>query len=144
MAFRKIACLIPSCDSRGLAWTLRDPACPDGMPSHFADTDAALAQLSARYGWQIRQTHRGRRLMACRRCAAAGIIPITPGRAWLLAVTGRTRRFAAFEPICQPAPALSAAGHRESMTAELPAEHEGLPGALDDSFFPGRVKGVTA
>jgi hypothetical protein len=30
------------------------------------------------------------------------------------------------------------------MTTELPAEHKGLPGALDDSFFPGRMKGATA
>ncbi len=53
MAFRKIAYLIPSCDGCGLAWSFRDPACPDGIPPHFADTATALGQLPARYGWQI-------------------------------------------------------------------------------------------
>ena len=144
MAFRTIACLIPSCDGCGLARSFRDPACPDGTPPHFADSATALGQLSARYGSRIQPQRRGRPLMACRRCAAAGIIPGTPGRAWLLAVTGWIRRLVPSGPICRPAPALPAAGHRESMTVELPAEQEGLLGALDDDFFPGRVKGAAA
>ena len=32
----------------------------------------------------------------------------------------------------------------DSRGHELPAEHEGLLGALDDEFFPGRVKGARA
>jgi hypothetical protein len=144
MAFRKIACLFPSCEGCGLARSFRDPACPDGIPPFFAGSATALDQLPIRYGWQIQPQRRGRPLMACRRCAAAGIIPGTPGRAWLLAVTGWIRRFVPSGPICGPTPALPVAGHRESMTAEPPVEQEGLPGALDDSFFPGRVKGAGA
>jgi hypothetical protein len=104
MAFRKIAYPFPSCDGCGLARSFRDPACPDGIPPHSADTDTALGQLSARYGWQIQPQRRGRPLMACRRCAAAGIIPGTRGRAWLLAVTGGIRRFVPLGPSASPRP----------------------------------------
>ena len=77
MAFRKISYLIPSCDSCGLAWSFGDPACEEGIPPHFVSRAAALTHLSADYGWQITRTRMGPRLMACRRCAAAGVIPAT-------------------------------------------------------------------
>ena len=99
MAFRKIAYLIPSCDGCGLAWSFSDPACADGIPPHFADTATALGQLPARYGWQIRPRRWARPLMACRRCAAAGVIPDTPGRAWLLVAAGWVRRLVPFGPV---------------------------------------------
>ena len=136
MAFRKIAYLIPSCDGCGLAWSFRDPACPDGIPPHFADTTAALGQLPARYGWQIQPRRYGRPLMACRRCAAARVIPGTPGRAWLLAVAGWIRRLMPFGPVRRPTPALPLSGHPESMTAGLPADQEDLIASLDDELFP--------
>jgi hypothetical protein len=143
MALRKIACLIPSCNSRSPAWTFRDPACPDGSPPHLAGTATALGQLPIRHGWQIQPRRRGRRLTACRRCAAAGIIRGTPGRTWLLTVTGCIRRFVPVGPICRPTPALPTAGQRGLITAELLAEREGLLGALDDEFFPRHAKGTT-
>src|SRR6266516_2961205 len=85
MAFRKISYLIPSCDGCGLAWSFYDPACAEGIPPHFASRAAALAQLEADYGWQIVRLCRVWPLMACRRCAAAGVIPAILGRRWLLA-----------------------------------------------------------
>jgi len=88
MAFRKISYLIPSCDGCGLAWSFNDPACADGIPPHFASRAAALTQLPADYGWKITRTRMGPRLMACRHCAAAGVIPT--GGPCLAARGGRT------------------------------------------------------
>ncbi len=75
--------------------------------------------------------------MACRRCAAAGVIPGTPGRAWLLAVAGWLRRLVPFGPARRPTPAVPLSGHPESMTAVLPADQEDLLASLDDELFPG-------
>ena len=136
MAFRKISYLIPSCDSCGLAWSFGDPACVEGIPPHFASRAAALAQLPADYGWQVTRTRMGPRLMACRRCAAAGVIPATARRAWLLAAAGRIRRLVPFGRIGAPLPPGLGPGHPESMTAALPAEQEGLLTALDVEIFP--------
>jgi hypothetical protein len=136
MAFRKIAYLIPTCDGCGLAWSFRDPACLGGIPPRFAGIATALGQLPTRYGWQIQPRGWKRPLMACRGCAAAGIIPRTPDRAWLMAMTGWIRCFVPFGPVCRPTPALPAAGHPESMITELPAEQEDLLAALDDELFP--------
>jgi len=136
MAFRKISYLIPSCDGCGLAWSFGDPACADGIPPHFASRAAALAQLPADYGWQIRPRRLGCPLMACRRCAAAGVIPATAGRAWLLAAAGRIRRLVPFGPVRRAVPAGPGPGHPESMTAVLPAGQEGLLAALDAEIFP--------
>ena len=88
MAFRRISYLIPSCDGCGLAWSFGDPACAEGIPPHFASRAAALAQLAADYGWQVRPRRLGRQLMACRPCAAAGVIPAGAGRAWAGAGSG--------------------------------------------------------
>ena len=75
--------------------------------------------------------------MACRRCAAAGVIPATAGRAWLLAAAGRIRRAGAVRAAsAAPLPAGLGPGHPESMTAALPAEQEGLLTALDAEIFP--------
>ena len=136
MAFRKISYLIPSCDGCGLAWSFGDPACAEGIPPHFANRAAALAQLPADYGWQVRPRRLGSPLMACRRCAAAGVLPATAGRAWLLAMAGRIRRLVPFGPVRRPiTPAGLAPGHPESVTAVLPAEQEDLLAALDTETF---------
>jgi hypothetical protein len=135
MAFRRISYLIPSCDGCGLAWSFSDPECAEGIPPHFASRVAALGQLPADYGWQISSRRLGRPLMACRRCAAAGAIPATAGRPWLLAAYW-VRRLVAFGPIRHPVSAGLAAGHPESMTAGLPAEQEELLAALDAEIFP--------
>lgn len=136
MAFRKIAYLIPSCDGCGLAWSFSDPACPGGIPPHFADRIFALGELPARYGWQVQPRRWGRPLMACRACAAAGVIPGTAGPACLLAVAGWIRRVVPFGPVIRPTPALPADGHPEPVTAALPAGQEALLAALDDDLFP--------
>jgi hypothetical protein len=120
MAFRRITYLISSCDGCGLAWSFGDPACAEGIPPHFASRAAALAQLPADYGWQVRRRRAGRPLMACRRCAAAG----------------RIRRLMASGPVRRPVPAGLVPGHPESLTAVLPAEQEGLLAALDAEIFP--------
>ena len=135
MAFRKISYLIPSCDGCGLAWSFGDPACAEGIPPHFASRAAALAQLAADYGWQIRPRRLGRPLMACRRCAAAGVIPAGAGRAWLLAAAGRIRGLVPFGPVRRSMPVGLAPGHPESVTAALPAEQEDLLAALDAENF---------
>ena len=135
MAFRKISYLIPSCDGCGLAWPFYDPACAEGIPPHFASRAAALAQLEADYGWQIVRLPVGP-LMACRRCAVAGVIPATLGRRWLLAVTGWVRRFVPFGAILRRMPAGIVAGHPESMDAMLPPEQEGLLAEIDAELFP--------
>lgn len=136
MAFRKISYLIPYCDGCGLAWSFADPACIDGIPPHFASRAAALTQLPADYGWQLTRLRTGPRLMACRRCAAAGVIPATTGRAWLLAMAGWIRRLVPFGPIRRPLPPGLGPGHPESMTAALLAEQEGLLTELDTELFP--------
>jgi hypothetical protein len=138
MAFRKVSYLIPSCDGCGLAWSFGDPACADGIPPHFTSTAAALSQLSADYGWQVVPRRLGRPLMACRRCAAAGVIPATPGRRWLLAIAGWARRFVPFGPVSRAAAADLPAGHPESAIAALPPDQEDLLAAIDDEFFPDR------
>jgi hypothetical protein len=96
MAFRKVSYLVPSCDGCGLAWSFFDPACSDGIPPHFADRAAALEQLPGDYGWQVRSRPFGRPLMACRTCAAAGVIPDDALRGWLLAAAGWVRRLVPF------------------------------------------------
>ena len=101
------------------------PAGPPRSPSCLLTT----AGRSGRAAW-------GARLMACRRCAAARVIPATAGRAWLLAAAGRIRRLVPFGPVRRPVPAGLAAGHPESMTAVLPAEQEDLLAALDAEIFP--------
>ena len=136
MAFRKIRYLIPVCDGCGLAWSFADPACTDGIPPHFASRAAALTHLPAGYGWQVTRSRRGSRLMVCRRCAAAGVIPAAPGRAWLLAAAGRIRRVVPFGPIRRPLPPDPGPAHPESVTTALPAEQEDLLRALDAETFP--------
>jgi hypothetical protein len=139
MAFRKISYLIPSCDGCGLAWSFGDPACAEGIPPHFASRTTALAQLPADYGWQISRRRPGPRLMACRRCTAAGVIPATAGRPWLLAAAGRVRRVVPFGPVRRPMPTALAPGHPESMTVVLPAEQERLLAGLDPEIFPDQT-----
>jgi hypothetical protein len=136
MAFRKISYLIPSCDSCGLTWSFGDPVCEDGIPPHFASRAAALAQLPSDYGWKITRIRMSPQLMACRRCAAAGVIPDTAGWAWLLAIAGRIRWLVPFGRIRPSLPAGLGPGRPESMTTALPAEEEGLLAALDRESFP--------
>ena len=136
MAFRKVSYLISSCDGCGLAWPFGDPACADGVPPHFASRAAALEQLPADYGWQVGARRLGRPLMACRRCAAAGVIPDSAGRMWLLALAGLARRFMPFGPVRRPMPPGLPAGHPESLTTVLPQEQEDLLAAIDDEIFP--------
>jgi hypothetical protein len=136
MAFRKISYLIPSCDGCGLAWSFYDPACAEGIPPHFASRAAALAQLEADYGWQIVRLCRVWPLMACRRCAAAGVIPATLGRRWLLAVAGWVRRYVPFGPVPRRMPAGIGPAHPESLEAVLPPEQEALLAEIDDELFP--------
>jgi hypothetical protein len=135
MAFRKISYLIPACDGCGLAWSFFDPACAEGIPPHFADRAVALEWLPRDYGWQVRPRRLGRPLMACRTCAAAGVIPAGAFRGWLLAMAGWVRRVVPFGPVrrpLQPGPGL---GHPESLTAELPPEDEELLAAIEDENF---------
>jgi hypothetical protein len=136
MAFRKISYLIPSCDGCGLAWSFGDPACAEGIPPHFAARAAALEQLPAGYGWQVRPLRLGRPLMVCRRCAAAGVIPDSAAPAWLLALAGWVRRVVPFGPVRRPTPAVPGPDHPESLTGVLPADQEELLAALDDELFP--------
>jgi hypothetical protein len=136
MALRKISYLIPSCDGCGLAWSFYDPACAEGIPPHFASRAAALAQLEADYGWQIVRLCRVWPLMACRRCAAAGVIPATLGRRWLLAVAGWVRRYVPFGSVLRRMPAGVGPGHPESVEAVLPPEQEALLAEIDDELFP--------
>lgn len=136
MAFRKISYLIPSCDGCGLAWSFGDPACPDGVPPHFAARSAALGQLPADYGWQVRPRPLGRPLMACRRCAAAGVLPDTPARVWLMALAGWLRRLVPFGPVHRPLPPGPGPGHPESLTAGLPPQDEKLLAVIEDEDFP--------
>jgi hypothetical protein len=136
MAFRKVSYLIPSCDGCGLAWSFADPACPDGIPPHFVSKAAARAQLPADYGWQVAWISVGPGLMVCHRCAAAWVMPVTVGRAWLLLAAGWIRRLVPFGPIRRRLPPGPGPGHPESMTAVLPAEQEDLLTELDAEIFP--------
>lgn len=139
MGFRKISYLIPWCDGCRLAWSFGDPACAEGIPPHFASRAAALAQLSADYGWQIRPRRLGRPLMACRRCVIADVIPATAGRTWLLAASGWLRRLVPFGRVRRRVSAGPGPGHPESMTAVLPAAQEGLLAELDAEIFPDQA-----
>lgn len=134
MAFRKVSYLIPSCDGCGLAWSFGDPFCTDGIPPHFASKVSALAQLPADYGWQVRSRRLGRPLMACRACAAAGVLADGMVSRWLLAAAGWVRRLVPFGPVRRPLPPGLGPGHPESMTAVLPPEQEDLLAALDDEI----------
>lgn len=136
MAFRRLSYLIPACDGCGLAWSFGDPACADGIPPHFTSRAAALEQLNADYGWQVRTRRLGRPLMACRRCAAAGVIPDSAGRQWLMLLAGRVRCFVPFGSVRRPQPAGLGPGHPESLTRVLPPEQEDLLAAIDDEIFP--------
>jgi uncharacterized protein (TIGR03382 family) len=136
MAFRKASYLIPSCDGCGLAWSFFDPACAYGIPPHFADRATALEQLARDYGWQVDSVRFSRPLMACRACAAAGVIPAGAFLGWLLAVAGWVRRLVPFGPIRQPLLPGPGEGHPESLTAELPPEDEELLAAMEDEKFP--------
>jgi hypothetical protein len=136
MAFCKISYLVPSCDGCGLAWSFFDPACAEGIPPHFASRSAALAQLPGDYGWQVRWRRLGRPLMACRTCAAAGVIPaggfpgVAAGRGGLGAAAGAVR------PATPPAAARPPGPrHPESLTAELPPKDEELLAAIEDENF---------
>jgi hypothetical protein len=135
VAFRKISYLIPSCDGCGLAWSFGDP-CAEGIPPHFASWAAAVAQLPADYGWRVARLQLCPRLMACRRCVAAGVIPATAGRVWLLAAAGCIRRLVPLGSVRRPAPAGLGPDHPESMTAVLPVEQERLLTELDAETFP--------
>jgi hypothetical protein len=136
MAFRKISYLVPSCDGCGLAWSFFDPACTEGIPPHFASRSVALEQLPRDYSWQVRSRRLGRPLMACRTCAAAGVIPDGAFRGWLLVAAGWVRRFVPFGPFRRPLPPGPGPRHPESLTAELPAEDEDLLTAIEDENFP--------
>lgn len=133
MGFRKISYLIPSCDGCGLAWSFGELACAEGIPPHFASRTAGRAQLSADYGWQVVRLPLGGRLMACRRCAALGVIPASAGRRLWLVVAGWVRRYVPFGPVLRALPA----GHPESLQAVLPAEQEGLLAEIDAELWPG-------
>jgi hypothetical protein len=136
MAFRKVTYLIPSCDGCGLAWSFGDPACVEGIPPHFVSRSAGLRQLPTDYGWHVRSRRLGRPLMACRRCAAAGVIPAGALRGWLLATAGCLRQLVPFGPVRRPLPPSTGPGHPESLTAELPPEDEDLLAAIEDENFP--------
>jgi len=136
MAFRKVSYLIPSCDGCGLAWSFRDPACAEGIPPHFASRAAALEQLPVGCGWQIQRLGLGGRLMVCRQCVSAGVIPDSAARVWLLVLAGWVRRVVPFGPVCRVTPTVPAAGHPESVTTALPVDQEELLAALDDELFP--------
>jgi hypothetical protein len=136
MAFRKISYLIPTRDGCGLAWSFGDPVCAEGIPPHFASKDAAFGQLTADYGWRIARRRAGRPLMACRRCAAAGVIADAANRSWLLKLAGRIRRLTPFGLIRRPLIPGLGPDHPESITAALPAEQEALLAMIDDEIFP--------
>jgi hypothetical protein len=136
MAFRKISYLIASCDGCGLAWSFGDPACVEGIPPHFTSRAAAVTHLTTDYGWQVNRLRFCPRLMVCRRCATAGVIPATAGRAWLMAAAGRIRRYVPLGPVRRPMPAGLGPGHPESINAVLPPDEEGLLTVLDAEIFP--------
>jgi hypothetical protein len=136
MAFRKINYFLASCDGCGPVWPVFDPACVDGVPPHFVDRAAALEQLRRDYGWQIHCRQLGRPLMACRSCAAAGVIPAGALRGWLLAAAGWVRQWMPFGPVLRRVPPDPGAGHPESLTAELAPEDEELLAVIEADEFP--------
>jgi hypothetical protein len=75
--------------------------------------------------------------MACRGCAAAGVIPAGAFRGLLLAAAGWVRRLVPFGPVRRSLPLGPGPGHPESLTAELPLEAEELLAAIEDENFPG-------
>jgi hypothetical protein len=135
MAFRKISYLIPSCDGCSLAWSFFDPACADGIPPHFASRAAALEQLPRDYGWQVGPRRLGRPVMACRTCAAAGVIPSGAFRRWLLVRAAWVRRLVPLGPLHRPLPPGLGPAHPESLTTQLPTEDEELLAAIEDENF---------
>ncbi len=74
--------------------------------------------------------------MACRMCAAAGVIPAGAFRGWLLAAAGWVRRVILFGLVRRPLPPGLGPGHPESLTAELPPGDEELLAAIEDENFP--------
>src|SRR5262249_58653912 len=80
----------------------------------------------------------GRPLMACRTCAAAGVIPSGAVRGLLLMATGWVRRLVPFGPVRRPLPPDPGPRHPESLTAELPAEDEERLAAIEDENFGER------
>jgi hypothetical protein len=138
MAFRKISYLVPSCDGCSLVWSFFDPACAEGIPPHFASRSAALAQLPRDYGWQVRSCRLCLRLMACRTCAAAGVIPAGAFGGWLRVAAGWVRRLVPFGPFRRPLPPGPGPRHPESLTAGLPSEDEELLAAIEDENFGER------
>jgi hypothetical protein len=135
MAFRKVSYLIPSCDGCGLAWSFFDPACADGIPPHFADRAGALEQLARDYGWQVCSCRFGLWLMACRACAAAGVIPAGAWRGCLLLMAGWVRQLVPFGPVRRRLPPEPGRGHPKSLTIGLPPEDEELLAAIEDENF---------
>ena len=136
MAFRKVSYLIPSCDGCGLVWSFFDLACADGIPPHFADRRTALDRLPLDYGWEVRSYWFGFRLMACRKCAAGGVIPAGTFGALQLAAVRWVRRLVPFGPIRRPLPPGPEGGHPESLTGKLRPEDEELLAAIEDEDFP--------
>ncbi len=128
MAFRKVSYLIPSCDGCGLAWFFFDPACAEGIPPHFVSKAAALEQPPRDYGWQVRSRRFGHPLMACRTCAAAGVLPAGAFGGWLLAAAGWARRLVPFGPGSPPAAAGPWAGASGVADGRPPAGGRGALG----------------
>jgi hypothetical protein len=136
MGFRRVSYLIPCCDGCGLAWSFADPACPDGIPPHYASRVEALAGLPARYGWRVTSRRTGWPAMTCRRCAAAGVRPEPFLRGWLTAGAAWARRLVPSGPVLRPFGPDLAPGHPESAGTALPPEQQDLLAALDDDLFP--------
>ena len=132
MGFRTVSYLIPTCDGCGLAWSFGELACAEGIPPHFASRAVGRIQLAADYGWQVVRLPWGGHVMACRRCAAAGLIPATKGRRLWLAVFGFVRRYVPFGPVLRALPA----GHPESLQSVLPAEQEEQLAEIEAELWP--------
>ena len=95
-----------------------------------------MVHLSDDYGWQVTRLRFCPRLMACRRCAVAGVIPASAGRAWLLAAASRIRRYVPFGPVRRPMSAGLGPGHPAAMNTGLSADEEGLLAMFDVEIFP--------
>ena len=132
MGFRTVSYLIPTCDGCGLAWSFGELACAEGIPPHFAARAGGRIQLAADYGWQVVRLPWGGHVMACRRCAAAGLIPATAGRRLWLALVGWVRRYVPFGPVLRALPA----GHPESLQSVLPAEQEQQLAEIEAELWP--------
>jgi hypothetical protein len=74
--------------------------------------------------------------MACRFCAAAGVIRAGAFRGWLLVTAGWLRRLVPFGPVRRPLPPGPGPEHPESLTADLPPEDEELLAAIEGENFP--------